>query len=113
MNSQDIQQNINRVEECADEAKRACQSASSVPQELRQAIESLHQQAREAKQRAGGPQDEGTLRQTVMQLEGAADRAKQACRSAGNVEPQLQQAVQRAHDELSRLKKQIQADSPA
>ena len=38
-----------------------------------------------------------------------ADRAMQACRNAGNsVDPQLQQAVQRAHGEISSLKKQMQ-----
>jgi len=44
----------------------------------------------------------------VSQLEQSGDRAKQACRSGGNVDPQTQQAVQRAHDEISNLKKQIQ-----
>jgi hypothetical protein len=48
------------------------------------------------------------LQQAVNQLEQSADRAKQACRSAGNVDQQTQQAVQRAHDEISNLKKQIQ-----
>ena len=42
-----------------------------------------------------------------MQLEETADRAMQACRSAGNVDPQLQQAVQRAHAEASSLKKEM------
>jgi hypothetical protein len=49
-----------------------------------------------------------------MQLEQAADRAMQACRQAGgSVDPQTQQAVQSAHDELSRMKKQLQAGSTA
>ena len=43
-----------------------------------------------------------------MQLEQAGDRAMKACRSAGNVDPGVQQAVQRAHEEASNLKKQIQ-----
>jgi hypothetical protein len=32
----------------------------------------------------------------------------QACRTGGNIDPQTQQAVQRAHDEISNLKKQLQ-----
>jgi hypothetical protein len=44
----------------------------------------------------------------VKQLEQTADRAKAACRTGGNVDSQTQQAVQRAHDEISNLKKQIQ-----
>ena len=43
-----------------------------------------------------------------MQLEQAGDRALQACRKAGNVDQRVQQAVQRAHDEASSLKKQMQ-----
>jgi hypothetical protein len=110
MDAQELRQCVNRIEECADEAKRAMHSGSP-PQELRQCVEDMHQQAREAKQDGSG--DEAALRGRVMQLEQTADRAMQACRSAGNVDPQLQQAVQRAHDEVSKLKKQMQAGSPA
>lgn len=110
MDTQQLKQSIDRVEECADQAKRAVQSGAA-SSDLRQAVDTLHQQARQVKQ--SGATDEGTLRQAVMQLEQTADRAKQACKSAGQVDPQLQQAIQRAHDELSQLKKQLQADSPA
>jgi hypothetical protein len=111
MNTQDITQCIDRVEQCADDAKRAMQSGSA-PQDLKQCIMDLHQQASRAKHNGSG--DEPTLRQTVMQLEQAADRAMQACRQAGgSVDPQTQQAVQSAHDELSRAKKQLQAGSTA
>ena len=111
MDTQDIKQCIDRVEQCADDAKRAMQSGSA-PQDLKQCIQDLHQQASRAKHDGSG--DEATLRQTVMQLEQTADRAMQACRQAGgSVDPQTQQAVQRAHDELSRAKKQLQAGSMA
>ena len=43
-----------------------------------------------------------------MQLEQAGDRAMKALRNSGNVDPRVQQAVQRAHDEASDLKKQLQ-----
>jgi hypothetical protein len=48
------------------------------------------------------------VREAVMQLEQAGDRAMQACRQAGSVDAKLQQAVQRAHAEASNLKKQVQ-----
>ncbi|MDB5956833.1 hypothetical protein [Ramlibacter sp.] len=111
MQSQELKQSIARIEQCADDAKRAAQSGN-VPQDLRQQVESFHQQASQAKKDGGS--DENALRQTVLQLESAADRMKAACQQAGgNVSQDLQQAVQRAHDEASRLKKQIQAGSPA
>jgi hypothetical protein len=137
MQADQLKQSINRIEECVDEAKRAVQNSSSP--ELKQCVDSLHQQARQVQQQADSQQQQGQggqsqggqrqggqsqagqsqagqsqagqgqdgLRQAVMQLEQTADRAKQACRS-GNADPQAQQAVQRAHDEISNLKKQIQ-----
>ena len=110
MQSQDIHQNIGRIEETVDQAKNAMMQSGSVPQDLRQSIETLHQQARSVKH--AGPTDEDTMRNAVLQLEEASDRAMEACRRAGNgVDPRLQQALQRAHEELSRLKKQVEAGS--
>lgn len=111
MDTQEIKQSIERVEACADEAKAAVRSGSA-PQDLQQCVMDLHQQASQAKH--AGSVDENALRQTVMQLEQTADRAMQACRQAGSsVDPKTQQAVQRAHDQLSRLKRQMQAGSMA
>lgn len=109
MQVNEIKQRIERVEQCTDEAERAVQ-AGSVPNELRQSVDQMHQQARQAKQMCSSQQqgDESQLRQAVMQLEQAGDRAMQECRKAGNVDPQVQQAIQRAHEEASNLKKQIQ-----
>lgn len=112
MQADQLKDRIHRIEECADEARRAVQNGS-VPQELRQQVDSLHQQARQAQMQVDSQQGQQMgqgqdgLRQAVMQLEQTADRAKQAC-SSGNIDPQTQQAVQRAHDEISSLKKQIQ-----
>lgn len=110
MQISDVKQRIDRVEQCADEAERAVQ-AGSVPDELRQSVDAMHQQARQAQQACSSQQQQGDpsrLREVVMQLEQAGDRAMQACRNAGKVDPQLQQAVQRAHDEASNLKNQLQ-----
>jgi hypothetical protein len=110
MQFSEVKQRIDRVEECADEAERAVQ-AGSVPGDLRQSVDAMHQQARQAQQECGSQQQQGDqsrLRDVVMQLEQAGDRAMQACRNAGNVDPQVQQAIQRAHDEASSLKKQLQ-----
>ena len=110
MQASEMKQRIDRVEQCADEAERAVQ-AGSVSGELRQSVDAMHQQARQAQQACSSQQQQGDqseLRQVVMQLEQAGDRAMQACRNAGNVDPQIQQAVQRAHDEASSLKKELQ-----
>lgn len=110
MQADQLKQSIHRIEECVDEAKRAVEQGNA-PAELRQSVDSLHQQARQAQQQADSGQQQGQegLRNAVMQMEQEGDRAMQACRNAGNsVDPQTQQAVKRAHDEISGLKKQIQ-----
>lgn len=110
MQMSEVKQRIDRVEECVDEAERAVQSGS-VPNDLRQSVDQMHQQARQAQQACSSQQqqgDESRLRDVVQQLEQAGDRAMQACRNAGNVDPKVQQAVQRAHEEASNLKKQLQ-----
>ena len=111
MQMNELKQRIDKVEECADDAKRSVQ-AGSVPDELRQSVDQMHQQARQAQQQCQSQQqqqgDQGQLRDVVMQLEQSADRAMQACRNAGSVDPQVQQAVQRAHQEASQLKKEVQ-----
>jgi ElaB/YqjD/DUF883 family membrane-anchored ribosome-binding protein len=110
MQAEQLKERINKIEECADEAKRAVQMGQ-VPQELVQQVDQLHQQARQAKQQANSGQQAGEegLKQAVLQMEQTGDRAMQACRNGGSqIDPQTQQAVQRAHDELSSLKKQIQ-----
>jgi uncharacterized protein Yka (UPF0111/DUF47 family) len=111
MQMNEIKQRVDRVEQCADDAERAVQSGS-VPSDLKQCIDQMHQQARQVQQACstGAQQqaDQGQLRDMVMQLEQTGDRAMEACRKAGNVDPQVQQAVQRAHQEASSLKKQMQ-----
>ncbi|MEJ6021023.1 hypothetical protein [Ramlibacter sp. PS4R-6] len=110
MQINDIKQRIDGIEEAADEAKRAAKAA---PGQLQQSVEALHQQARQAQQAcsSGSSQQQGDasqLRDPVMQLEQAADRALQACKQAGNVDPQLKQAIERTHQQASQLKKQLQ-----
>jgi methyl-accepting chemotaxis protein len=110
MQMNEIKQAIDRVEQSADEAKRSVQ-AGSVPEDLRQSVDQMHQQAHQAQQQINSQPQQGgeaRMRDVVTQLEQSADRAMQACRNAGQVDPQVQQAVQRAHQEASRLKKQIQ-----
>jgi hypothetical protein len=110
MQISEVKQRIDRVEQCADEAERAIQ-AGSVTGDLRQSVDAMHQQARQAQQECSSQQQQGDqsrLRDVVQQLEQAGDRAMQACRNAGNVDPKVQQAVQRAHEEASNLKKQLQ-----
>jgi hypothetical protein len=105
-----MKQRIARVEQCADEARNACQKASFVPEDLKQAVMTFHQQASAAKHATQGQESasEDSLRKDIMQLEQTADRAMQICRNASNkMDPQLQQAIERAHSEASGLKHEL------
>jgi hypothetical protein len=114
MQMNDVKQRIDRVEQCADEAKQAVQQSAQVPGDIQQSVDRLHQQARQAKQmvsqqsQQGQQGDASSLREPVMQLEQAADKAMAACRNAGNVDPKVQQAIQKTHQEASSLKKEMQ-----
>lgn len=111
MISQPLKKSIDQIEECVDEAKRALQ-ATQAPDAVRDCVESLHEQARRVRQDGSSFDEDSQMQGAVMELEKEADRALEACRNASNLQPQMLAALQRAHDEVSRLKKQL-AGSPA
>ena len=107
MQAELIRQRLDRIEQYADEAKQAVKPAS-VPEDVRQGVESLHEQASEAKRNP--LMDHVLYRETVLALEDLADEALQACRNAGGaLDPQVLHAVQRAHGELTRMKEEVLA----
>jgi hypothetical protein len=106
MQMNQVKDSIDRIEQCVDDAVSAARNTAA-PDDLRQAIDRMHEQARQSKQMVQSS-DETRMLGCVDDLEQLGDRAVQACRKAGgNVDPQLQSAVQRAHDEISSLKKQM------
>lgn len=102
-----LQQRFSRVEQCIEDARMACQSAGSIPQELQECIGELDRRSHEAHDLMQQSQDEDRIVQCVDSLEQLGDRAMQACRKAGMVDPGLRDAVKAAHDELSQLKHQL------
>ena len=104
-----VQQSINQIEECADQAMAALRTdGDATPDELRRCVSEMHRQARQAKDLAREASDEQEVIGTIDKLEETGDRALQACREAGTgVAPQLQTAVKRTHDEISRLKDEL------
>jgi hypothetical protein len=103
MEAQEIKSALDRIEGCADTAKD-CLQQGQVPDELRQSVMELHQQARNGR----ALNDAGQLRDAAMRVEESADRAMKACRSAGQVDQRLQQAIQDAHKQASQLKHQVE-----
>lgn len=106
MQPNEVQQRFQRVEQCIDDAYQACQQSQSAPEQLKQSIQQLDQRSDEARQLIQG-QDQGKIKECIYELEELSDRALEACKQAGNIEPQLKQAVQQTHSELSSLKHQM------
>ena len=103
-----VQQSINQIEECADQAMAALREGDGAPDELRRCVSEMHRQARQARDLAREASDEQEVIGSIDQLEETGDRAMQACREAGSgVAPQLQTAVKRTHDEIARLKDEL------
>lgn len=104
MDTQTLKNAIDAIESAADKAMAALKKGQ-VDADLQQRVEDLHQQARTKR----SLDDQDQLQQAVLDIERSADRAMQACRSAAQVDPALQQAIQDAHQQASQLKHQLQA----
>lgn len=103
MQPQAIQQAIDAIEQATDKAVEQLKKGGVDPA-LQSAVQDLHQQAR-TKRALTDPQ---ALVQAALDIEQAADKAMEACRAGGQVDPDLQQAVQDAHQKASQLKHQVQ-----
>lgn len=109
MQMNQIQDNVNRIERCVDDAVSALRnSGGGTPDELRQAVDRMHSQARQVRDMAQQSSEESQMVGQLDGLEQLGDQVMQICRNAGSgVDQQVQAAVKRAHDEISNLKHQL------
>lgn len=87
MNTQTLKNAIDAIESAADKAMAALKKGQ-VDADLQQRVEDLNQQARTKR----SLNDPDQLQQAVLDIERSSDRARQACRSAAQVDPALQQS---------------------
>lgn len=106
LQSSEIQKRFSHIQQTISEATRSCQSAQSVPQDLKSCVEELDKQCKTA-QSAMKSQDEGRMRECIDSLEAIGDRAERACQKSGTVDGDLKRAVSTMHSELSDLKRQL------
>lgn len=106
LQSSEIQKRFSHIQQTISEATRSCQSAQSVPQDLKNCVEELDKECKTA-QSAMKSQDEDRMRECIDSLEQMGDRAERACQKAGNVDGELKRAVSTMHSELSDLKRQL------
>ena len=106
MQMEQVQERLSQIEDCIRDAARLCKN-SNAPQDLKDSLMELDNEYDEALETVQNAEDESEIVECVDWLEQLGDEALQACRSASNLDPQLQQAVQKAHQELSSLKHQF------
>lgn len=101
----EIQKRFSHVQQVVNQAEQVCQSDRSVPNEIRDCI---HKIAEEASRVEGVMQsnDQLNMIQAIDDLEAMGDEAKRVCTST-RPSPQVQSVVVRVHDELSNLKHQL------
>lgn len=107
MEMNEIRERLTAAEQSIHRVVAACQQDASTPPSLKQCIEAMDEHSIHHKQLFQTAQDEPGVREYVETLEELGDRAKQACEEAGNVSPELRNAVQQAHEELSSLKHEL------
>ena len=107
MQADQIKQQFAQVEQCVQQATQACQADQAASQELKDSVRELGDQSKQAHEFMQNAKDDASLRQCIEDLEESSDRAKQACESAGNVNPKLKDAVLKAHQTISQLKHQL------
>jgi hypothetical protein len=104
LQSNDIQQRFDHIEQTIHEAAQACELSNAVPMGLKDCIQQLDQKSEGAKKLIQQSQDEDQIRQCVNELEQLGDRAKDECERASNLDPQLKEKVMQAHQHLSDFK---------
>jgi dsDNA-specific endonuclease/ATPase MutS2 len=107
MQTQQIRQKFSNIEQCVDNAARACQQSGAVPEQLRHCLDQLESQSDQAKQMMQAAETDERLRQCVDRMEELGDRAMQECRSASGVDRPVQEAIRQAHDAISDLKRNL------
>lgn len=102
----EIRQRFRNIEQTIHHAADACAHTSGVPMDLKDCIQQMDQRSSQAGE-VMQSSDQDRMMQCVDELEEMGDRAKDACERAGNVNPELRDAVMQAHRELSDLKHQL------
>ncbi len=102
----EIQQRFNHLQQTIGEAEQACRNSQDAPEELRDCIEKL---SRESKQASSVIQsnDESRIVECVDSLEELGDELKRVSRNASHMPAHLETLATRVHAELSDFKHKL------
>src|SRR5258706_1932009 len=107
MDPTQIRQKLSQLDQLINRAAQAVRSDQGASQELKQCVQELGTQAKEAQQSLQDGEEQTVLIQFVDDMEETSDRAKKAAESAKNLGAQTKSAVLQAHQQLSDLKHQM------
>ena len=102
-----IRQKLTQLDQVINRAAQAVRDDQGASPELKQCVQELGTQAKEAQQSLAEGNEQTTLIECVDDMEDTSDRAKKACERAKNLSQQTKSAVLQAHQHLSDLKHQL------
>lgn len=102
----EIQQRFSHLKQTIGEAEQACRQSQDTPTEVRDCIEKLSREYRQA-QGVMQSNDTSKITQCVDSLEAIGDEVKRVSRSSDHMPAHLEAVVTRVHAELSEFKHKL------
>lgn len=102
----EIQQRYSHLQQTIGEAEQACRASQDTPNEVRDCIEKLARESRQA-QDVMQSNDQSRIIECVDSLEEMGDEVKRVSRSSPQMPAHLEAVVTRVHAELSDFKHQL------
>jgi len=107
METGQIRQKLSQLDQVISRAAQAVRGDQGASQELKDCVQALGTQAKEAQQSLQDGEEQTALIECVDEMEETSDRAKKACEGSKNLGAQTKSAVMQAHQQLSDLKHQL------
>jgi predicted translin family RNA/ssDNA-binding protein len=102
----EIEQRYRHLQQTIGEAEQACRATQDAPNEVRDCIEKLARESRQA-QDVMQSKDQQRITQCVDNLEAMGDEVKRLSRSSSSMPAHLESVVTRVHSELSEFKHKL------
>ena|SRR5258706_11883623 len=102
-----LRQQLSQVDQVINRAAQAIKDDKAAPQDLKDYVQQLGTQSKQAQQKLKQATDDTAMIQYIDDLEKTSDRAKQACENARSLGAPAKMAVQQAYQQLSSLKQQL------
>ena len=106
LQANEIQQRYTHLQQTIGEAEQACKASQDTPPEMRDCIDRISREVRQAKD-VMQSNDEARIVQCVDRMEDMGDEAKRISRSNPHMPAHVEAVVTRVHAELSDFKHKL------